>query len=349
MPRRRRPTVLHCPAAIARRVLAPILALLLTMPVADAARAQAVTEAAPAVPSEAPSIGAGAVNGAGDSAPVLPAAEAAPAAGALPGVAAGTAPVAATGTAPGTAPGTVPDLAPGAATSAEAAPAPGAAVETDLASLVLKAHPVVQAVMALLAAAVLAVLTVLLFKTAEFSLAFARLRRSVAALAAAPGLSASPAGTCPLAATLRAARDEAGALAAPLSAELRASARERLDLSLARIEAGAVRKLKGGTGLLASIGAVAPFVGLFGTVFGIMNSFLAIAATRTTNLAVVAPGIAEALLATGIGLAAAIPAVLLYNQLMRSVAAFRHRLADGTAEVLRRFSRELDLRTGQGG
>lgn len=345
MPRRRRPTVLHCPAAIARRLLAPILALLLTMPVADAARAQAVTEAAPAVPSEAPSIGAGAVNGAGDSAPVLPAAEAAPAAGALPGVAAGTAPVAATGTAPGT----VPDLAPGAATSAEAAPAPGAAVETDLASLVLKAHPVVQAVMALLAAAVLAVLTVLLFKTAEFSLAFARLRRSVAALAAAPGLSASPAGTCPLAATLAAARDEAGALAAPLSAELRASARERLDLSLARIEAGAVRKLKGGTGLLASIGAVAPFVGLFGTVFGIMNSFLAIAATRTTNLAVVAPGIAEALLATGIGLAAAIPAVLLYNQLMRSVAAFRHRLADGTAEVLRRFSRELDLRTGQGG
>ena len=111
-----------------------------------------------------------------------------------------------------------------------------------------------------------------------------------------------------------------------------------------RIEAGAVMRLRSGTGLLASIGAVGPFVGLFGTVFGIMNSFLAIAATKTTNLAVVAPGIAEALLATGIGLVAAIPAVLLYNGVMRRIATYRHRLADGTAELLSRFSRELDQR-----
>lgn len=221
---------------------------------------------------------------------------------------------------------------------------PEGAAGTDLGALVAKAHPVVQGVMALLAAAVLGVLTVLLFKAAEFWLAFARLRRTLAAMAAAPGLSVAVPGTCPLAASLRSARDEAAALPAPLSPDLRASARERLDLSLARIEAGAVQRLRAGTGLLASIGAVAPFVGLFGTVFGIMNSFLAIAETRTTNLAVVAPGIAEALLATGIGLAAAIPAVLVYNQAMRLIAAFRHRLADGLAEVMRRFSRELDAR-----
>lgn len=219
------------------------------------------------------------------------------------------------------------------------------AVETDLASLVTKAHPVVQGVMGLLALSIAAVLTVFLFKAVEFTLAFARLRRASAGLAAGAGLVALP-GDCPLALASRAARDEVAALPVALTADLRASARERLELSLDRIEAGAVMRLRSGTGLLASIGAVGPFVGLFGTVFGIMNSFLAIAATKTTNLAVVAPGIAEALLATGIGLVAAIPAVLLYNAVMRRIAAFRHGLADGRAEVLRRFSHALDQRMG---
>jgi biopolymer transport protein ExbB len=231
--------------------------------------------------------------------------------------------------------------------AAEAAAGQSAAepVPTDLVHLVAKAHPVVQGVMGVLAAAVLAVLTVLLFKAAEFWLAFARLRRTAAGLQGHAGLPRD-CGRCPLAASARAALAEAESLPRPLTPDLRASARERLDLALARIEAGAVQRLRSGTGLLASIGAVAPFVGLFGTVFGIMNSFLAIAETRTTSLAVVAPGIAEALLATGIGLAAAIPAVLVYNQAMRLIAAFRHRLADGTAEVLRRFSHELDARMG---
>jgi biopolymer transport protein ExbB len=216
-------------------------------------------------------------------------------------------------------------------------------VETDLASIVMMAHPVVQAVMALLAASIFAVLTIFLFKTVEFQLTFARLKRTTRAISTSEGLPALPGGD-PLALTARAGHDELAALPAQLSADLRASARERLDISLARIEAGAVQQLRSGTGLLASIGAVAPFVGLFGTVFGIMNSFLAIAETKTTNLAVVAPGIAEALLATGIGLVAAIPAVLLYNRCMRRIAAFRHGLADGTAEVLRRFSHALDAR-----
>lgn len=222
-------------------------------------------------------------------------------------------------------------------------PAAEPPVETDLTRLVLKAHPVVQGVIGLLALAFVAVLTVFLFKLVEFTLVFARLRRARAALATGAGLVAVP-GECPLAQAASAARDEVETLPAVLTADLRASARERLDLALDRIEAVAVMRLRSGTGLLASIGAVGPFIGLFGTVFGIMNSFLAIAATKTTSLAVVAPGIAEALLATGIGLAAAIPAVLLYNAIMRWIAAFRHRLADGRAEVQSRFSRALDQR-----
>lgn len=234
---------------------------------------------------------------------------------------------------------------PVAVAGSEAVTPPGPEVDTDLVSLVVKAHPVVQAVMGLLALAVLAVLTVFLFKAVEFSLAFAKLRRARAGLAAASGLVALP-GTCPLAEASQAAEAEVAALAPDLTGDLRASSRDRLELALDRIEAGAVMRLRSGTGLLASIGAVGPFVGLFGTVFGIMNSFLAIAATKTTNLAVVAPGIAEALLATGIGLVAAIPAVLLYNGIMRRIAAFRHGLADGRAELLVRFSRELDQRMG---
>ncbi len=202
-------------------------------------------------------------------------------------------------------------------------------VQTDLASLVLKAHPVVQGVIGLLALAVIAVLTVLLFKLVELPLAFARLRRTRMALAAAPGLAAVP-GDCPMAMASQAAFDEAQGLGPALTANLRCSARERLELALDRIEAGAVMRLRSGSGLLASIGAVGPFVGLFGTGFGIMNSFLAIAGAKTTSLVVVAPGIAEALLATGIGL----------------VAAIRHGFADGRAEVLAQFSRAMDQRMG---
>jgi biopolymer transport protein ExbB len=97
-----------------------------------------------------------------------------------------------------------------------------------------------------------------------------------------------------------------------------------------------------GTSVLATIGATAPFVGLFGTVWGIMNSFIGIAKEHTTNLAVVAPGIAEALLATAFGLAAAIPAVVIYNMFARSIAGYRALLGDASAAVLRLVSRDLD-------
>ena len=113
------------------------------------------------------------------------------------------------------------------------------------------------------------------------------------------------------------------------------ASRTGLPSCLSRIEAQAGRAILRGTGVLATIGATAPFVGLFGTVWGIMDSFIGISKTNTTNLAVVAPGIAEALLATAMGLFAAIPAVVMYNSFARAITGYRAQLGDAAAEVLR--------------
>jgi len=117
--------------------------------------------------------------------------------------------------------------------------------------------------------------------------------------------------------------------------------KERITARFERIEAGVGRKMMRATGILATIGATAPFVGLFGTVWGIMNSFIGISKLHTTNLAVVAPGIAEALLATAFGLAAAIPAVVIYNMFSRSIAHYRALYADASVEILTLVSRDL--------
>jgi biopolymer transport protein ExbB len=122
----------------------------------------------------------------------------------------------------------------------------------------------------------------------------------------------------------------------------RAGVKERAAWQLERLVAGAGRSMARGTGVLATIGATAPFVGLFGTVWGIMNSFVGIARSQTTNLAVVAPGIAEALLATAIGLVAAIPAVVIYNACARAITGHKAQLADAAAETMRLLSRDLD-------
>jgi biopolymer transport protein ExbB len=118
--------------------------------------------------------------------------------------------------------------------------------------------------------------------------------------------------------------------------------KERIAWQLERLEIATSRKISRGTGVLATIGSTAPFVGLFGTVWGIMNSFIGISNAHTTNLAVVAPGIAQALLATALGLIAAIPAVVVYNVLARSTAHFRALLGDASAQVMRLVSRDLD-------
>ena len=143
---------------------------------------------------------------------------------------------------------------------------------------------------------------------------------------------------------------EAGALVRAADEEIRLSAgalnaeglKERIASRLERLEAAAARRMIRGTGLLATIGATAPFVGLFGTVWGIMNSFIGISKQHTTNLAVVAPGIAEALLATALGLVAAIPAVVMYNLFSRWNAGYRALQGDAAAAVLRLVSRDLD-------
>jgi biopolymer transport protein ExbB len=144
--------------------------------------------------------------------------------------------------------------------------------------------------------------------------------------------------------------DAASKLIAGADLELQQSAdamspdgvKERIGSRLERLEAAAGRQMIRGTGILATIGATAPFVGLFGTVWGIMNAFIGISKSHTTNLAVVAPGIAEALLATALGLVAAIPAVVMYNMFSRWIAGYRAMHADASAEILRLISRDLD-------
>jgi len=207
----------------------------------------------------------------------------------------------------------------------------------------LSADIVVKAVLIGLVFASLLSWTVWFAKVLELMGARAHMRRTIAALERArswQGVAADP--------QLR--KGAAAALIAAVETELDLSAdtlaaggaKERIASRLERLEAAAARRMIRGTGILASIGATAPFVGLFGTVWGIMNSFIGISKAQTTNLAVVAPGIAEALLATALGLVAAIPAVVMYNMFSRWSAAYRAQFGDAGAAILRIVSRDLD-------
>jgi biopolymer transport protein ExbB len=210
------------------------------------------------------------------------------------------------------------------------------------------ADVVVKAVMVGLAFASLVTWTVWIAKSLELVTARARLRRGLSAILAAPDLAAAGKALTgrggPAAAMVAAAQAEAARSLAALDGAGGQGLIARVASHLGRIEAQAGRRLAVGTGVLATIGATAPFVGLFGTVWGIMNSFIGISESQTTNLAVVAPGIAEALLATALGLVAAIPAVVIYNAFARSTAGYRALLADAAAGVERLVSRDLDHR-----
>jgi biopolymer transport protein ExbB len=116
----------------------------------------------------------------------------------------------------------------------------------------------------------------------------------------------------------------------------------RAEMAVGAVQANLSKRLSSGMAFLASTGSSGPFIGLFGTVYGIMNSFIGIANTNTTNLAVVAPGIAEALLATGIGLFAAIPAVIFYNYFQTRISAYGARTEGFVAELMNALSRQLD-------
>jgi biopolymer transport protein ExbB len=207
----------------------------------------------------------------------------------------------------------------------------------------VSADLVVKGVLIGLAFASLLTWTVWLAKTVEIMLAKRRVRAALTMLA-------SVRSTAEGVERLADAKGEVRQFLDAAVTELKLSAgslerdgiKERVASRLERIEASYARRILRGTGILATIGATAPFVGLFGTVWGIMNSFIGISKSQTTNLAVVAPGIAEALLATAFGLAAAIPAVVIYNVFARSIAGYRAMLGDAAAEVLRLVSRDLD-------
>ena len=116
----------------------------------------------------------------------------------------------------------------------------------------------------------------------------------------------------------------------------------RVSQRMGIVQAEVGEELSAGMGIFATVGSIAAFVGLFGTVWGIMNSFIGIAQTQTTNLAVVAPGIAEALFATGIGLFAAVPAVIFYNMFARRIGAYQTRMDNFSSEILVRVAREFE-------
>ena len=215
----------------------------------------------------------------------------------------------------------------------------------DLSAWGMIAHAdwVVKAVIAGLTFASVLTWTVALVKGLELLLAGRRMRSGLTALHAAGTLKeaerhlGSTVGPCT--GLVQAAQQE---VAASAGAPGKDGVKERAAWRLERLLAAAGRNMGRGIGVLATIGATAPFVGLFGTVWGIMNSFIGISRAQTTNLAVVAPGIAEALLATAAGLVAAIPAVVIYNIFARATAAHKARLADAVAETMRLLSRDLD-------
>ena len=204
------------------------------------------------------------------------------------------------------------------------------------------ADVVVQAVMIGLAFASVVTWTVWLAKTLELLASMRSARRLLPRLATAGSLREAReacGGARSVVADLVEAAHREGEISIGLAHD---GVKERVLSRLERIEAGALRRTTRGTGLLATIGATAPFVGLFGTVWGIMNAFVGISRAQTTNLAVVAPGIAEALLATALGLVAAIPAVVIYNVFARWIAGYRILMGDASAEIMRHVSRDLD-------
>jgi biopolymer transport protein ExbB len=317
---------------------------------AAAGQAPAMTPAAP-FPNPSPPVAGPATTAANPSMP--PAAMPAPPADAAPAATPPAPPSPPVNTAaPGADSGPANAPAPSTnAPSVNAAPSPPGETSISTAELPQDLSPwgmfvhadiIVKLVMIGLAIASLVTWTVWLAKWLELRSARTAVRRDLRTLENCPTLSQAHEqlrnGTSPTAFLMQAAGNEIR-----LSASLRGDGlKERIAWQLERIEQAASRKMARGTGVLATIGSTAPFVGLFGTVWGIMDSFIGISKAHTTNLAVVAPGIAEALLATALGLVAAIPAVMIYNVLARSTAQYRALLGDASAQVMKLVSRDLD-------
>src|SRR5580704_6651023 len=214
-------------------------------------------------------------------------------------------------------------------------------------SMFMSADIIVKAVMIGLAFASLVTWTVFIAKMIELSVMQGKLRRALRKVADARSLAEAQFALgnkdSVLSALLAAAMNEAR-LSAGISSD--DGIKERAASSFGEIVRAEGRRIRIGMGLLATIGATSPFVGLFGTVWGIMNSFIGISKSQTTNLAVVAPGIAEALLATAFGLAAAIPAVIIYNHFARVTKAYLELVGRASGAAARLLSRDLDRTHG---
>ena len=271
-----------------------------------------------------------------------PAAQAAPPVQQAPAVSQPQAPAPVQEAIPAQSPVSATSTSPAASDSKPGKPGHGMDEMTPL-SMYLKADFVVKAVMIGLAFASLVTWTIFIAKMIEMTVIQRKLRyalnkigdaRSLAEAQFALGAKGSILSSL-LAAAMREARLSAG-----ISSD--AGIKERAASSFAEIVRAEARRIRLGMGLLATIGATSPFVGLFGTVWGIMNSFIGISKSQTTNLAVVAPGIAEALLATAIGLVAAIPAVIIYNHFSRVTKGYMELVSRASGAAGRLLSRDLD-------
>ena len=278
-----------------------------------------------------------------------PAAQQTPALSQAPAIPAQAAP-------PVQAPAAAPSAAAPVASDATAAPADGGRLLKSTAvalrelspwSMFLSADVLVKAVMIGLAFASLVTWTIFIAKMIELSMIRGKLRRALAMISDARSLAEAQF-------ALGARRNVLSALLSAAMRETRLSAgissdsgiKERAASSFAEIVRAEARRVRLGMGLLATIGATSPFVGLFGTVWGIMNSFIGISKSQTTNLAVVAPGIAEALLATALGLVAAIPAVIIYNHFARVTKGYLELVGRASGAAGRLLSRDLDRTHG---
>jgi len=241
-----------------------------------------------------------------------------------------------------------------ASAAAEAAPAPAKPapqVPRELSpwSMFLTADIVVKVVMIGLAFASLMTWTIFIAKTIELSIAKGKLKSSLRKVEEARSLAEAQIALGKkrgvLSAFLAEAMHEAR-LSASAGIASDTGIKERAASSFAEISRAEARRIRTGMSLLATVGATSPFVGLFGTVWGIMNSFIGISKSQTTNLAVVAPGIAEALLATAIGLVAAIPAVIIYNHFARDTKSYLELVNRASGAAARLLSRDLDRAGG---
>jgi len=258
--------------------------------------------------------------------------------------------------------------APAAAAPAEAAPAPAPVAETPAPaeegadghgeggitpiSMFMEATPVVKAVMIGLLLASIFSWTLLIIKLLEFGglnrktdrfLEEFRQARTIADMrkvATSDDFDGNPLADMAAAATEEIELSRQSGLS--VTGDNKHDALARAQHAVSAVQSGLASRLSGGQQFLASTGSIGPFVGLFGTVYGIMNSFIGIVQSNTTNLAAVAPGIAEALLATGIGLFAAIPAVIMYNYFNTRISAYGTRSDGFAAELLNAVSRQLD-------